>query len=106
MTYYGIIKEIVELKYEQKGNVILFNYAWVDNRVQDKWVKTDQLGVTTMNFKHLFNSGEKESDELFILASQAIQVFYVPTQLILSGFLFICQSREISMTWIIWRVST
>jgi len=46
--------------------------------VQDKWVKTDQLGVTTVNFKHLFNTGEKESDEPFILSSQAIQVFYIP----------------------------
>jgi hypothetical protein len=31
-----------------------------------------------MNFKHLFNTGEKISDEPFILASQAVQVFYVP----------------------------
>ena len=77
-TYYGIIKEIVELNYEHKGNVVLFKCAWVDNCVQDKWVKTDQLGVTSVNFKHLFNTGEKESDEPFILASQAVQVFYVP----------------------------
>jgi hypothetical protein len=46
--------------------------------VQGKWVKTDQFGVTTVNFKHLFNTGEKVSDEPFILASQAVQVFYVP----------------------------
>jgi len=36
------------------------------------------LGVTSVNFKHLFNTGEKISDEPFILASQAIQVYYVP----------------------------
>lgn len=77
-TYYGIIKEIVELNYNQKGNVVLFKCDWVDNRVQGKWVKTDQFGVTTVNFKHLFNTGEKVSDEPFILASQAVQVFYVP----------------------------
>jgi len=46
--------------------------------VEDKWVKTDQFGVTSVNFKHLFNTGEKNSDEPFILASQAVQVFYVP----------------------------
>ncbi len=77
-TYYGIIKEIVELNYNQKGNVVLFKCNWVDNSIPGKWVKTDQFGVTTVNFKHLFNTGEKISDEPFILASQAVQVFYVP----------------------------
>lgn len=46
--------------------------------MRGKWVKTDQFGVTTVNFKHLFNTGEKVSDEPFILASQVVQVFYVP----------------------------
>lgn len=30
-----------------------------------------------MNFKHLVNTGENISDEPFVLASQATQVFYV-----------------------------
>jgi hypothetical protein len=77
-TYYGIIKEIVELNYQHKGNVVLFKCDWVDNRVQDKWVKTDQFGVTSVNFRYLFNTSEKILDEPFILASQAVQVFYVP----------------------------
>ena len=77
-TYYGIIKEIVELNYNHKGNVVLFKCDWVDNPVRGKWVQTDQFGVTTVNFKHLFNTGEKVSDEPFILASQVVQVFYVP----------------------------
>ena len=76
--YYGIIREIVELNYRQKGYMVLFRCDWVDNREQDKWVKTDQFGVTTVNFKHLFGSSDKLSDEPFILASQATQVFYVP----------------------------
>jgi hypothetical protein len=46
--------------------------------VQNKWVKTDQIGITSINFKHLFYTGEKITDEPFILASQAIQVYYVP----------------------------
>jgi len=77
-TSYGVIKDIVELNYAHEGKVVLFKCDWVDNRVEDKWVKTDQFGVTTVNFKHLFNTGEKISDEPFILASQAVQVFYVP----------------------------
>jgi hypothetical protein len=77
-TYYGVIKDIIELNYAHEGNVVLFKCVWVDNRVQGKWVKTDQLGVTSVNFKHLFKTGEKISYEPFILASQAVQVFYVP----------------------------
>jgi hypothetical protein len=77
-AYYGIIKEILELNYHHNGNVVLFKCDWVDNRVEHKWVKTDQFGITNVNFKHLFNTGEKISDESFILASQALQVFYVP----------------------------
>jgi hypothetical protein len=73
-TYYGIIKEILDLNYHHKGNVVLFKCDWVDNRVQDKWVKTDQFGITSVNFKHLFNTSEKLSDEPFILASQVVQV--------------------------------
>jgi hypothetical protein len=76
--YYGIIKQIIELNYYHKGNVVLFKCDWVDNRGHNKWVKTDQFGITTVNFKHLFNTGDKMSDEPFILASQASQVFYVP----------------------------
>ena len=50
--YYGIIREIVELNYRQKEYMVLFRCDWVDNREQDKWVKTDQFGVTTVNFNH------------------------------------------------------
>ena len=76
-AYYGIIKEILELNYQHEGKVVLLKCDWVDNRVEDKWVRTDQFGITSVNFKHLFNSGEKISDEPFILATQASQVYYV-----------------------------
>ena len=75
-AYYGIIKEILELNYQHEGKVVLLKCDWVDNRVEDKWVKTDQFGIS-MNFKHIFNTGEKLSDEPFILAAQATQVYYV-----------------------------
>ena len=77
-TYCGIVKEILEINYQHKGNVVLFKCDWIDNRVHNKWVKTDQFGITSVNFQHLFNTGERISDEPFILASQALQVYYVP----------------------------
>ena len=77
-TYYGIIKEILEINYQHKGNVVLFRCDWVNNCVHNKWVKTNQFGITSVNFQHLFNTGERISDEPFILASQALQMYYVP----------------------------
>jgi hypothetical protein len=76
-TYYGRIKEVIELNYRNKGNIVLFKCDWVDNRIQDAWVKTDQFGITVVNFNHLYNGGERLLDEPFILASQATQVYYV-----------------------------
>ena len=76
-AYYGIIKEILELNYQHEGKLVLFKCHWVDNRVEDKWVRTDRFGITSVNFKHLFNTGEEISDEPFILATQATQVYYV-----------------------------
>jgi hypothetical protein len=76
-AYYGIIREILELNYQNEAKIVLFKCDWVDNRVEGKWVKTDPFGITSVNFKHLFNTGEKMSDEPFILAAQATQVYYV-----------------------------
>ncbi|KAM0873062.1 hypothetical protein ACQ4PT_038316 [Festuca glaucescens] len=76
-TYYGVITQILELDYDNKGNVVLFKCEWFDNRVQDKWVKVDKFGITHVNRKHLIHTGHKSSDAPFILASQATQVYYV-----------------------------
>lgn len=91
--YYGIIRDIVELDYRQKGNMVLFKCDWVDMRVQNKWIKTDQFGVTTVNFNHIFSSGDKLSDEPFILASQATQVYYVP-EAIDKGWYAVIQNKK------------
>ena len=76
-TFYGVINQILELDYNHKGNMVLFKCDWFDNRVEDKWVKVDKFGITDVNHKHLIQTGDKLSDEPFILASQAKQVYYV-----------------------------
>ena len=76
-TYYGVIKDILELNYHHQGKLVLFKCDWIDNRVRDKWVKIDNFGVKMVNFKHLFNTGDNELAEPFIFASQATQVYYV-----------------------------
>jgi hypothetical protein len=75
--YYGVINQILELDYNHRGNMVLFKCDWFDNRVEDKWVKVDKFGITDVNHKHLIHTGDKLSDEPFILASQATQVYYV-----------------------------
>ena len=75
--YYGVINQILELDYNHKGNMVVFKCDWFDNRVEDRWVKVDQFGITDVNHKHLIHTGEKLSDEPFILASQAKQMYYV-----------------------------
>lgn len=34
-TFYDIIKEILELNYQNKGKIVLFKCDWVDNRRKD-----------------------------------------------------------------------
>ncbi|GJN31648.1 hypothetical protein PR202_gn00055 [Eleusine coracana subsp. coracana] len=55
---------------------MFFKCDLVDNHVQNKWIKTYQFGLTSVNFKHLFNISDKIY-EPFILASQAAQFYYV-----------------------------
>ncbi|CAL5376862.1 unnamed protein product [Camellia sinensis] len=47
---------------------------WIDN---NKGLKQDDFGFTLVNFNHLLYAKKQDSDEPFILASQAQQVFYV-----------------------------
>ncbi|KAM6567351.1 hypothetical protein CsatA_026479 [Cannabis sativa] len=68
MTYYGVIEEIWELNYFA-FRIPLFKCSWVDNNVG---VKTDELGFTLVD---LSKRGSK--NDPFIMASQAVQVFYI-----------------------------
>ncbi|KAM0888318.1 hypothetical protein ACQ4PT_028431 [Festuca glaucescens] len=61
--FYGVIREIIELDYNRKGNIVLFKCDWFDNRVQDKWVKVDNLGITDVNLKHVIQTGKRMASE-------------------------------------------
>lgn len=76
VNYYGILTDIFELDYRGHFRVVLFKCDWVDiNRRSG--IKQDEFGFTLVNFKRLTNTGKNFSDEPFVLASQAEQVFYV-----------------------------
>lgn len=67
MNYYGFIEDIWELNYCGL-RIPLFKCKWADN----KFVKVDKDGITIVDFRRLGYTNDS-----FILASQAIQVFYV-----------------------------
>lgn len=54
---------------------VLFNCEWIDNN--RGLVPKDEFGFTLVNFERLLYTSEHASNEPFILASQAQQVFYV-----------------------------
>lgn len=71
MTYYGVINEIWDIDYTM-FKVLVFMVDWVDS---GNGVHVDDLGFTSVELDRI---GHK--NDLFILASQAKQVFYVPDQ--------------------------
>lgn len=76
VTYYGALKDIIEVDYYGHFKVVLFKCDWVDVTSRGKGIK-DDYGFTLVNFNRLLSTGQNMSDEPFIFASQAEQVFYV-----------------------------
>ncbi|CAL5416292.1 unnamed protein product [Camellia sinensis] len=74
VAYYGYVTDIIELYYSHDHRFMLFMCNWIDN---NKGLKQDDFGFTLVNFNHLLYAKKQDSDEPFILASQAQQVFYV-----------------------------
>ncbi|XP_074298247.1 uncharacterized protein LOC141629085 [Silene latifolia] len=66
--YYGVIEDIWELDYHD-FSVPLFRCKWADC---DKGVNVDDMGFTLVDFNFL---GHK--DDIYILASQGKQIFYI-----------------------------
>lgn len=70
--YFGVLTEIVQLKYRGNKHVVLFKCEWFDSRC----FRRDNF-FTSVNIKKKWYS-----DDPYILGIQASQVFYVPdTQL-------------------------
>ncbi|KAL7230850.1 hypothetical protein ACSBR2_009184 [Camellia fascicularis] len=78
--YYGQLTDIVEIRYSNEKKHVLFKCDWIDN-IHGK--KEDVFNFTLVNFNHLLYRDDRITNEPFILASQAEQVWYVadPLQL-------------------------
>ena len=68
ISCHGVLIEILELDYYEGRKALLFRCDWADP-IKD--VKQDRLGFATVNLKALWKTYEP-----FVLASQALQVFY------------------------------
>ncbi|KAI9195928.1 hypothetical protein LWI28_019482 [Acer negundo] len=70
VSYFGHLIEVIELDYYGGRKVALFKCDWIDIK-SNRGIKKDELGFKLVNPSCLL-----KIEEPFILASQAIQVFY------------------------------
>lgn len=69
LDYYGILQNVIELDYGGGRRVVLFECEWVS---KGKRLKLDEDGFVLANFTNV-----RRHNEPYILASQAMKVFYV-----------------------------
>ncbi|XP_057993145.1 uncharacterized protein LOC131174101 [Hevea brasiliensis] len=74
IDYYGVLTEIIQLQYLGGRRVVLFRCNWWDVYDRVRGVKIDEYGGVSVNCKRTLKTNEP-----FILANQASQVFYVRT---------------------------
>lgn len=74
LDYYGQLQEIIRLIYQGCNHVYLFKCIWFDS--VGNGVRIDKNRVITIDM-----TSRLKSNEIFILASQASQVYYAPSVL-------------------------
>ena len=72
VPYYGVLTEVVELHYLGGNRVVLFKCDWWDVINTGRGIKQDVYGYISVNFTRTLSTNEP-----FVLASQAKQIFYV-----------------------------
>lgn len=70
MLFYGVVQDIIELRYSNDLKFVLFKCDWVDFNTG---LKYDEFNFTLVNFKRLLYRKNRNVDEPFILASQVKQ---------------------------------
>ncbi|KAK4423050.1 hypothetical protein Salat_1887600, partial [Sesamum alatum] len=74
VSYYGVLKDILEIQYLKDTRFLMFECDWVDN---EKGLKQDEFKFTLVNFNHFMYTKKLPTNEPFVLASQAQQVWYI-----------------------------
>ena len=73
-NYYGQLEEIIRLVYRGGNHVYLFKCCWFDSA--GSGVRVDKNRIVSIDIK-----SRLRSNEVFVLASQATQVYYAPSVL-------------------------
>ncbi|WMV31114.1 hypothetical protein MTR67_024499 [Solanum verrucosum] len=71
VDYYGILTDVIELQFISDKRVILFRCNWFDVYDKVKGVKRDEYDFVSVNSSRFLKTNEP-----FVLANQASQVFY------------------------------
>ncbi|WMV07966.1 hypothetical protein MTR67_001351 [Solanum verrucosum] len=71
VDYYGILTDVIELQFISNRRVILFRCNWFDVYDKIKGIKTDEYDFVSVNPSRFLKTNEP-----FVLANQASQVFY------------------------------
>ena len=70
--YYSVLIDIIELHYMGGNKIVMFKCDWRDVDHRGRGIMVDKFGRTLVNVTHSLKSNEP-----FVLACQAEQVFYV-----------------------------
>jgi hypothetical protein len=81
--YYGQLTRIIEVQYYDGSRYVLFKCDWA-NIALGRGYKNDEYGFILVNFSRLIHTGERITDDPFVLASQVSQVYYVADERILN----------------------
>nr|KYP50657.1 hypothetical protein KK1_027594 [Cajanus cajan] len=80
VPYYGKLLDIIEINYQGRFLVTLFQCMWA-NTTTSRGIVKDDLGFTLVSFAHLIRTGDDEDDEPYIQVSEAQIVYYVEDEL-------------------------
>ena len=72
LHYYGTLFDVVELQYMGGNRVVLFKCHWWDVHSKGRGIDVDKYGIVSINVKRQLTTNEP-----FVLACQAEQIFYV-----------------------------
>lgn len=71
LEYFGVLKDIYELQYDEGNHVFAFNFSWYDVDHHGRGYKKDEYGLVSLKTGRTLKTNEP-----FVLESQVEQVFY------------------------------
>jgi uncharacterized protein DUF4216 len=70
--YYGVLRDIYQVRYPGENHVFVFKCSWFDVQNLGRGYKVDEHGLISVNKNRLL-----KTDDVYVLESQVEQVFYI-----------------------------